>query len=1182
MKERCAKKESASPPWKRFASTLLLVVVLLAFSLFILFRILLVTPLATDYLSNTLSRYSDHKVTVAELNVVGQTIYLNGITIENPHGFSSQKMLYARTISLTPDIAGLVRGKRSLTRLNIIGLSITAEKNSAGSWNFLSLLQRFTKKKEVPSEEIFIKHLSFQDASFQINGKMITKLDLTLADFSTKGTTNSKLEFSGKDTAGNPLRLTAEGHLGDNPVFHIVAEAPAISLAPLQHFLPGKPPLRLEKAQGNLTLSADLHDRILSIQAAAAFKQLAISFSGKSLPIEGRLDFETRYDFAADSAELTRANLTVANLMTISASGSMQQVSSESIFTLRLTPGKTDLGALFSQLPESDRRGISLSGEISSRGFLLKGNRSKGITTATGDLSLRRIALVQAKQLIIAGGAADFSLKKTALNWLLDGRVFSENQKDTPLLESVSIPISAQFSPRFEPTRVAAPSIKASVAGIPLSGAFQYLDTAPVPFTLSCAAREVPLTSLNGFLTKKLTATRFTSGEVTVLARLSGISPQKFNGRATLDLRAAAGTSAKKRISLKRATILSNIKKTNGIFAVYGSLDASGGNLDGKPFAAKTGFTLENKDVNFQNALLSFATLRIQAKNISGTLPIHEDDGQHSDQIPLFATLAGAEVRSAELTASGISGRINAQYDTANHERPLTGNADISLKSLAFRSQLLASCTAHLRADGKTVQAEIKGDSLGGTLSARVRTGIFSKTKESSFSANLRKQKLEQLTGLLPREFTPQISAGIADILLSGTYTQQGGIEGNFAISGQDISLKGSSGKTLATGISATFNSTIRGKTLTVKKGIVSHSQGPTLLIEGKVERFASADRAGNLVFSAPATTINSLLDAFANALPRNLQEASCEGSCTLAGSLELRDARTRINGNLGLESASLDIPSQKISVAGIAGSIPFSMEFPWQGAKPEHAKRSYSRDNYSSLLEDHNRTSGSGSHLSIGSIRFGAFETGALSLFISSDRGIMRASSIEVNLYDGRLLGSGYLILKATPEYGANFLLTDVSLKQFCDSFPSIKGYITGRIDGILSLKNEKGGLKELTGYVNLWTRSGKGEETLVSKEFLQKLSGKKLQGFFFQNDRPYDNGEISAYLLNNYLTFEKLDISHTNFLGMKDLSVSVAPVQNRIALDHLLESIRDAATRGKGGGPGTPPVQTDLKWLE
>ena len=732
MNEPQAEKVSDSPPGKRFVSRSLIIVALLAFSVYILFRILLATPMATDYLGRTLSGYSNHKVTISGLTVVGRTIYLNGIIIESPPGFRSRKMISARTVALTPDFIGLIRGKRSLSRLKIIGLSVIAEKNSAGNWNFSSLLKLFTKKKEKPSGELLVKRLSIQDASIRINDYTFEKLGLSLADFSTKGSTNSKLALSGKDAAGNPLRLTAEGHLGDNPVFHITADAPAFSLAPLQRFLHGKTPLHLEKAQGKLTLSAELHNKILAIKSAASFKQLSYSFSEKSLLFGGHLDLEARYDFKADSAELTRADLGVDNLISIRARGSVQQASKESAFTLQMTPDKIDLGSLFSRLPESGRRGISLSGEITSRGFQLKGNRSKGITSATGDLSLRRVVLVQAKQLILAGGAADFSLSRTAQNWLLDGKIFTVRQKDTPLIESLSIPFTAFFSPSFKPTRVAAPTMKAMIAGIPLKGSFQYLDTAPAPYTLNCAARNVPLTSLDGFLAKKLATTRLTSGEFTATAKLSGTSLQKYNGTMALDLASAAGTSPKSRISLRKAVILSTIQKTNGVFSANGSLEASDGKLDDRPFSAKTGFILRNREVTLQKLLLSISSTQIQAREIVGKLPIM-GDGQYKDRIPLFASLAGAEVRSADMAAFGIAGRINAQYDTADHQHPLVGTADISVGSFAYRNQPAASCTAHLTADGNDALAEIKGNSLGGSLSARINTEFFHQNQEDFF-----------------------------------------------------------------------------------------------------------------------------------------------------------------------------------------------------------------------------------------------------------------------------------------------------------------------------------------------------------------------------------------------------------------------------------------------------------------
>ena len=127
------------------------------------------------------------------------------------------------------------------------------------------------------------------------------------------------------------------------------------------------------------------------------------------------------------------------------------------------------------------------------------------------------------------------------------------------------------------------------------------------------------------------------------------------------------------------------------------------------------------------------------------------------------------------------------------------------------------------------------------------------------------------------------------------------------------------------------------------------------------------------------------------------------------------------------------------------------------------------------------------------------------------------------------------------------------------------------------------------LVGFTDLWAREGSGEKILVSKEFLQKLSGKKLSGIFFSSDRPYDQAEVAAVLEKGDLTFKKLDILHTNLFGVRDLTVSIAPDQNRIALDHLFTAIKQAADRGKaasGGdappGGSTPPVGQGFQWQD
>ncbi|MDA8414583.1 MAG: hypothetical protein M0023_12465, partial [Desulfobacteraceae bacterium] len=146
-----------------------------------------------------------------------------------------------------------------------------------------------------------------------------------------------------------------------------------------------------------------------------------------------------------------------------------------------------------------------------------------------------------------------------------------------------------------------------------------------------------------------------------------------------------------------------------------------------------------------------------------------------------------------------------------------------------------------------------------------------------------------------------------------------------------------------------------------------------------------------------------------------------------------------------------------------------------------------------------------------------------------------------------------------------------------------------SGKIDGIVSVQGRGSQLSGITGFTEFWARETSAEKMLVSKAFLQRLSGKKLSGFFFSSDRSYDHAGIKAVLEKGFLTFDSLDISHTNLFGVRDLSVTIAPSQNRIALEHLLGSIKEATVRGTGAtgatGKETPaeaPPAAEFKWDE
>lgn len=1145
----------------------------------LLFKLVLLTGYPAEALGSLLSDYTGRKVTVGGVAWFGGALNLDGITIENPPGFQERNMLSVRLLRVAPELAAVLTAGRRLALVELQGVKLDLEKNSAGEWNFARLLGRFRPAKKAPSREIFIKRLVLRDMDLLVNGRAIHQLGLDANDLSTRGTTESRLVLSLRDADGNPLLLTAEGRMGASPDLRGRLQAPRLSLARLVT-LPRGLPMDLEKAGSSIDLSAELKGPLMNARGRVGFDGLGLRLGDAARLIRGGIGFSGSYDTARDRAVLERADLTVSGLASLTAAGSMDRARKDGSFILTLSHEPIGLAGLLGMLPEKGRRDLTLDGTIVSRGIRLEGSRAKGITAGRADISLRSVRLARHGRVLLSRGGADLSVNRLDAGWVAAGRFFSPGSADGALIESLDAPFTARLSPRFRPERLDFPAIGAAIAGGRLTGSFGYLPAARQRFTGDCAMRNLPLVSLNRYLGGA--KAHFTSGSGSASASLAGGSFGDFAGRVSVTLSSAAGTAAGRKFSLGKTTVVSGFRRGAGGFTADGRVAAAEGVLDGRPFTVSSELSLAENLLKVGRAELSLAggLARIGAATVR--LPSGSERKAHGG-IPVAATVAGVEFRKGELAIGGGSGELSCRYYSAGEDSRLEGGGSFSVGSLSYRDRKAASLTGRLSFGGRNISARAVGESLGGKFEASVTTAPFSTGKETTFSARLREQQLERISPLLPENKGLRLSGGRADVELDGSWERSSGMRGRFSLTGRNVSLQGAGNRTLMSGFGLVLDSRVAGPDLLLKDAVLRREGGPVLRASGAVKRFAAAEREGSLTFSMASTPLNSLLDAFANSLPRNLQEATGGGTCDLEGSVAFKGKAVTVDGGLNLKAASLEMPSQKVLVADIDGRIPFSLAYPRRGAERKPAGLTFSRENYAGLLRSFGQGAGTGSRLRLGSARFGALETGEMTFFITSRPGSLEIAPLRVSLYDGYLTGNGFFQYGNGFSYGADLLLHDLSLRQLCDSFPKIKGYMSGRVDGVVSLLNSKGGAEQAAGYVNLWTRSGKGEKMLVSKEFLQKLAGKKLKGFLFQNDRAYDNAEIIAYLRGGFLTFERLDISHTNLLGMKDLSVTVAPVQNRIALEHLLESIREAAARGKGQGEGeAPPVQTDLKWLE
>jgi hypothetical protein len=926
-----------------------------------------------------------------------------------------------------------------------------------------------------------------------------------------------------------------------------------------------------------------MHGDQFKLYGSAAFDRLTLLLKGEGVPLTGALDFVAAYDVKEDTATLEKCALQVDGLIRLKARGKVERVKKERAFTAELSHDGVEVKNLFALLPQKLRRDLSPGGTVLPGSVRIAGSSTAGVTSGQATFALRHGRMGKGGRMLAEEIAADAVLARESSGWGLAGRVFQQGSSAGIPLDLTNIPITATFSDRLRLLKAELPSFSACINGIPVKGDVTYQAAMPAPLIYRLELPEIQLVDFaRSFPVKNMT---FTKGSATASVRGSGRVPGEMRGDIVARLNNVQGTCAGKKIVLADLSTRAAATFSAGKIAATGSLKAGGGLYDGKKVAASFAFRLADNLATLNNGDCAVDRARINFTEISGAIP-KRLAAKGENKIPINLQFAGIRCRQDDSGVDGLSGNLNATLLSDAGGRRLEGEGAVTAPSFTYKGKGVGSLAARfVLAKGKGAVA-VTGKVLGGDLTASANGDPFAAERKAAFTLNLTGVQGAGLADVLGKDRPVQVSGGVLAASGTGSYSTKNGLACRMTVSGSDLALTGKKGRALLTDGGLKLDGEWGGGNLVLREGRVTVGKEPAIFLRGKIARAALPERDGEIALALPRVSLTALFDAFANILPRSLQEATAAGNVAMDGTLRIKGKQTAVTGEMTLEGGGVEIPGQKLSIVAINGAIPFSLDFSGKAMPKPPEKLSFSRENYPRLLQAMQQPVIERHILTIGKIRFGTTEFATTTLAIRAGNGLTEISSLGSGIFQGALLGRGFFRYQGGAQFGADILVHDLSLREVCNSYPAIKGYLSGRMDGFVSIYGTDKGLNDIKGLVALWTRSSPDEKMLVSKEFLQKLAGKKIKGMFFQADRPFDRGEIGAYLEGGYLTFETLDISHTNFLGIRDLSVSVAPVQNKIGLDHLLTTIREAASRGKaatGAAPATEkPAGGEFKWEE
>lgn len=658
------------------------------------------------------------------------------------------------------------------------------------------------------------------------------------------------------------------------------------------------------------------------------------------------------------------------------------------------------------------------------------------------------------------------------------------------------------------------------------------------------------------------------------IMRAGGYSFKKPAGvKLLVDVRSASG-----KIDLTAAADISSAAvdiRNDRTVSLDQARFTANGTLRDKAFTGRSAFDLKEvrygnytihrlggaSAIDYRKNILALSSLSIATKDfkLSGRLVKAMFQGEGEYSLAMSAIDAAYPEKKAEMKGLNLNITLNT-----GRESP-SGKFAFSSEGLLFQGMGSGTISGSGNFDDKRFHVALaRAEALGGKLAfiadGKTSGGPFP-LKISLLSENADLGGISRAaSGLLNVPYT--LSGQLGHISFDGTLDSARSLHGNASLDAKGVSVrKPDARRNVLKDAALNAQIIFTGSDLEFKAG--ADIKNTPIRLSGTVREFAGQGRTARIRAILPEVKAVEIRNSFWDSFPDALLYAGLDGSLSSEALVDYSSGGIEVKGNIVLKGLMLTGENGEYSAGPVNGSIPLAYSKP-SGRQETASMPVFERSEFESLIKQYSREPADGfSRITIGHLNYGFRLLDNINLRVRQTGTVLHIERFSANIFGGKIFGSAVADISGGLAYRAGFLVKDLSMATLSDAIEPIKGYISGKVDGIANLKGAGSGISRLIGKADFWTYSTKTEKTKISREFLRKIGGPTVKAYL--RDRPFDKGIMSLYIQDGFVIFRELEISNRNLLGIQDLSVKVAPYNNRIAIDHLMWTMTEAAQRAK-----------------